>query len=88
MNIDKKKGRYFRTSSFYISCYLFAMGLELVNIDRTNPQRAEFVFIDIPEREMLMESYNYARENSPEVKVDARKFVWAIKTLKDKLYQQ
>jgi len=80
--------RYFRTSSFYLATFLFVKGLELANIDKTdNPKRAHFVFIDSPEREVLLESFNFGKENSPEVMVDARKFVMAIKMLKDKLYQ-
>lgn len=83
-----KDSRYFRLSSFYLAAFLFTKGLVLVNIDRTNdPKRAEFVFIDTPEREILINSFSFSREDSPEVTIDARKFVLAIKTLKEKLYQ-
>ena len=86
--INKKDNRYFRISSFYVAAFLFAKGLELVNIDKiTNPKRAQFVFRDIPEREILLKNYNFAKENEPGVMIDARKFVMAIKMLKDKLYQ-
>lgn len=82
------KNKYFKTASFYIATFLFAKGLELVSIDKiTDPKRARFVFIDSPEREHLMESFNFGRENVPEVMIDARKFTTAIKVLKDKLYQ-
>lgn len=80
--------RYFRTSSFYAAAFLFAKDQTLVNIDKvTDPKRAQFVFLDTPERETLLQSFNFAKEDSPEVMVDARKFVMAIKMLKDKLYQ-
>lgn len=82
------KDKYFRTTSFYVATFLFAKGLELVDIDRTaDPKRARFVFINSPERELWLESFNFGKENTPEVMIDARKFVMAIKTLKDKLYQ-
>ena len=85
---SKKDDRYFRISSFYVASFLFAKGLELVNVDKiTNPKRAQFVFRDSPERETLVKSYNFAKEDSPEAMIDARKFVMAIKMLKDKLYQ-
>lgn len=89
MSIDKNKdSRYFRTSSFYTASFLFANGLELVNIDSTsNPKKKEFVFKNTPEREMLLQSYNFAPEDAPEAKIDARKMVMAIKMLKDKLHQ-
>jgi hypothetical protein len=81
--------RYFRTSSFYTACFLFAKDQTLVNIDRvSDPKRAQFVFLDSPERELLLQNFNFAKEDSPDVLVDARKFVTAIKQLKEKLYQE
>lgn len=80
--------RYYKTSSFYLASFLFAKDLELVGIkDTSNPRKKEFVFRDSPERERLLQCYNFAPENSPEVKIDVRKFVFAIKTLKDKIHQ-
>lgn len=83
-----KDDRYFRLTSFYTACFLFSKGLELVNIevDPTNPKRSQFVFRDTPERELLIQNYNFAKEDSPEVMIDPRKLVTAIKMLKDKLY--
>ncbi|OGM98509.1 MAG: hypothetical protein A2915_00925 [Candidatus Yanofskybacteria bacterium RIFCSPLOWO2_01_FULL_41_34] len=81
------KNKYFRTANFYAACYLFSRGLELVGINKDNPQKCEFVFIDIPEREILLAAFNFGKENSPEMMVDFRKAVLAIRTLKDKLYQ-
>lgn len=82
------KDKYFKTTSFYLASFLFAKGLELVNIDRTaDLKRKEFVFLDSPDRELWLESFNFGKENNPEVMIDARKFVMAIKMLKDKLYQ-
>ena len=81
--------RYFRTNSFYTATYLFVKGLTLVNIDKvTDSKRAYFVFLDTPERELLIKNFSFAGDDSPEVMVDARRFVIAIKTLKDKLYQE
>ncbi|MDD5552072.1 MAG: DUF5659 domain-containing protein [Candidatus Pacebacteria bacterium] len=84
MNEDK----YFKTTNFYLAAFLFAKGLELVNIDKiTDPKRARFVFIDSPEREIYLETFNFGKENSPEIMVDARKLITAIRAVKDKLYQ-
>ncbi len=86
--IKNKDNRYFRTSSFYAAAFLFTKGLELVNVDRiADLKRAEFVFQDTSEREFLLHGYDYAKEDAPEVMVDARKLVIAIKALKEKLYQ-
>ncbi len=84
---SNKDFRYFRLANFYTAAFLFAKGLELVNIDRTDPKHSQFVFKDCPERELLVRRFNFAPEDSPEVLIDVRKFVMAIKMLKDKLYQ-
>ena len=56
--------RYFRTSNFYSAAFLFAKGQTLVNVDKlADPKRAQFVFMDSPEREPLLQNFNYA-ENS------------------------
>ena len=56
--------RYFRLTSFYPACFLFANGLELVNIeqDPANPKRSQFVFRDSPEREVLVRSFNFSKK--------------------------
>ena len=87
---NSHSNRYIRLTSFYTACFLFAKGLELVNVEKDpdNPKRCQFVFRDTPERETLIQNYNFAKEDAPEVLLDVRKFVVAIKTLKDKLYQE
>lgn len=80
--------KYYKTTSFYLASFLFASGCELVNIDKTtNPRRSSFVFANRPELQDHIQQYNYSPEGASEVQVDARKFVVAIKTLKEKLYQ-
>lgn len=82
-----KKDKYFKSSNFYQSAFLFAKGLKLVDIDRTDSKRCLFVFIDTPEREELLRFFNFGKEDAQEVMVDGRKIIAAIKILKDKLYQ-
>lgn len=82
-----REDKHFCTTSFYAAAFLSVKGLQLVNINRKNPRRCQFVFQDTPEREELLRVFNFAKEGSPEARVDARKFVIAIKTLKDALYQ-
>jgi len=80
--------KYFRTNNFYLAAFLFAKGLELVNIDRTDTKKCAFVFVETPERDFLLGAFNFGKENQSDVMVDARKLIFAVKTLKDKLYQQ
>lgn len=87
MNKDLYKDSY-QTSSFYTAVFCYVKGLQLIDIDRSDPKRAQFVFADTPNREHLLKRFNFAKRNSPEVMVDAREFVTAIKELKDKLYQK
>lgn len=86
--INQQDDRYFRISSFYAAAFLFAKGMELVNIDNLQRGRSVFVFRDTPEREAYLQAFNFAAEDAPDSMIDARKFVMSIKMLKDKLYQQ
>ncbi len=80
--------RYFRLQSFYQAAFLFAKGMELANVDKvSNSQRQTFVFVDSPEREGLIQKFINGKEGDPEALVDARKLITAIRTLKEKLYQ-
>lgn len=82
-----KNDRYFRTSSFQCSCFLFAKGMELADIDKiSNPKRSTFVFLDSPERPELLQAFDYGKEGDPTVMVDARKMMLATRQLKEKLY--
>ena len=85
-NKNKDKN-FYSTSSFYPACFLLCNGLQLININRGNPRRCEFVFQDSPEREKWLKDFNFAEEDTQEVLVDARKLINAIKTLKERLYQ-
>jgi hypothetical protein len=80
--------RYFQTTNFYQAVFLFAKGVELVNVDKTiNARRATFVFVNCPEIEELLQAFDYGKENDPSVMVDVRKIAVATRTLKEKLYQ-
>lgn len=84
----KQQEKYYRVNNFYLACFLFAKGFVLANIDKTkDPKRAEFIFVDEIGREEVVHQFNFSEEDSDEMRIDARKFVYAIKTLKDKLYQ-
>lgn len=78
---------YFRSSHFYLTAFLIAKGMTLTEVDKTDSRRAQFVFVDAPEREALVNSFNFSEKENPNASVDAREFIAAIKTLKDKLYQ-
>ena len=82
-----KNQNFYSTSNFYPACFLLCKGLHLVSIDRTDPHRCEFVLQDSPEREKWLNAFSFAEEDAPEVLVDARKLINAIKTLKERLYQ-
>lgn len=86
-NLSKNKN-LFKTNSFYPSAFLIAKGLSLVGIERADPKRANFVFQDRSDRQQLIQAFNFAEEDSPEVMVDVRKFVVAVRVLKDRLYQR
>lgn len=78
--------KYFPVANFYTAVFFLVKGLYLVNIENQNGGRSNFIFLDSPEREEILRNFNFAKENSPEVLVDARQFIATIKLLKDKLY--
>lgn len=81
--------KYFKTSSFYTAAFLFSKGMELVNVDKvSNPKRASFVFLDTADRESLLQSFNFGKEDDKGTLVDGRKLIASIRTLKERLYQE
>ena len=87
MSNKNKDKNFYSTSNFYPVCFLISKGLRLININRTNSPRCEFVFQDSPEREKWLSDFNFAPENKPSVMIDARQIITSIKMLKEKLYQ-
>jgi len=84
----KNEDKYYRTTSFQTATFLYAKGRELVNIDKLeNQKRATFVFLGSPYVEELAHEFSFAKEDSEIVMVDARKLAYAMKALKEKLYQ-
>ena len=80
--------KYHKTNSFYCAAFLFAKGLELVNVDRTDPRKCIFVFANHPDLELLLRVFNFAGNDDPAVMIDARKLIYAVKKLKDSLYEK
>lgn len=81
--------KYFQTTNFYLSAYLFAKNCELVNIDKLdNSNKATFIFVNSPELLGLVDIFNFGKENNPETLIDVRKTIFAIKKLKDLLYSR
>lgn len=89
-NLNKPSDdRYLRTTSFYVAAYLFSKNCELVNVDKTNdPKRAEFIFLNNPETDLLAHIFNFAKDQEPDLQVNVRSFITAIKNLKNLLYQK
>lgn len=75
------KKKHYKTSNFYLSAYLSCKGLELIDVDKSNPRKAVFVFIDSSERESLVRLFDFG-----EAPVNARKYSLTLKELKNKLY--
>jgi len=77
----KNEKKQFTLSDFYLAAFLRAKGLELLNIDFTNPRRALFVFEDKKDRQTLVEDFLFGR-----AKIEPKGFVSAIKELKQLLH--
>ena len=83
-----RNDKYFSSANLYLSAFLFAKGLELVNCDKTtDPQKAQFIFIDSPLREQYIAAYNFGLKDDSQVKIDARILIAAIRQLKNMVHQ-
>lgn len=88
MNMKNETSKYYRTADLPMASFLYAKGIELVNIDKlSDEKRAYFVFVESPLREELTHIYNFVPDDDERAFVDARKMIYANKTLKEKLYR-
>jgi len=76
----EKKGIY-KTSDLYIAAWLLSKGLEFRGIDRHNPRRSDFIFLDREDRPQLVQSFvcGQAMGNLPD-------FIYYIRKAKRLLY--
>lgn len=80
---------HFKTSGLYLAAFLYAKGAVLVDVDKhSDSRRAFFVFQGVEQCQHLVNEFNFSKENSKGLLIDARKLVSCIKALKEKLYQQ
>lgn len=84
--MDKNINKNQSTTNFYLAVFLSAKGLNIIGIDRSDSKRAKFIFAKAPQWERLIEAFSFAKDNDPEILIDVRKFITAIKSLKEKLY--
>lgn len=73
--------RYFRTLNLHLAAILFSQDFALVNVDKINPDNCEFVFLQSFELSETVERF----EKKLTIFVDARKLIYAWKTLRAKI---
>ncbi len=79
-----KKQETYSTASFYLGAFLIAKGVQLVGLNQTGDfTRRDFVFIDSPAREKLVNEYNFNQQ----IEVNVKDFVAAIRQLKSLLHE-
>lgn len=71
----------YRTSDFYLAATFLTLGMEVVGLDRTNPQRVVFRFRDHEDRRQWTRDYFAGA-----LRVNPAQFAAAIKALKAELY--
>lgn len=88
-NLNKyDSDRYYRTNQFNVAAFLFAKGFEIAGVDKTtNPRRADFIFPNSVELDIAVHEFNFAKDSSSEILINARTLFSAIKQLKNILYQ-
>ena len=82
--MKKVEQKTYNTTSFYLSCFLLAKGLQLVGLNQDDDSdRRTFVFVDLPMRSVLMNEYNFDEQ----CEVNVRDFIAAIRQLKALLHE-
>ncbi|MBA7499454.1 hypothetical protein ES704_02198 [subsurface metagenome] len=78
--MEKMDGQY-QTSDLYLAAYLLSMSLELLDVDRRDRRRCQFVFADRKDRAELVHSFmvGQATANLPD-------FIYHLKRAKRLLY--
>ena len=79
--MKKTMKNQFATSDFYTAVFLLSEEYRLVSIDKTDPRRFRFVFVDNEDRAKLLEGFF-----NGQARVEPRKFAAAIKELKSLMY--
>lgn len=79
--MKNEKNKQFTLSDFYLSAFLRAKSFRLLNIIKTNPRQALFVFEDKANRQSLVEDFLFGR-----TQIEPKSFVSAIKELKQLLH--
>lgn len=71
----------YRTSDFYVAAFLLLKGLQIQGLDRHNPRRCDFIFLDREDRPQLVQSFACGRAtgNLPD-------FIFYIRKAKRLLY--
>jgi hypothetical protein len=81
MKIKNEKKKEFLLSDFYAAVLLRSSGFNLISINKSDPRRFIFFFIDKASRIKLLDDFFAGR-----AKVEPRQFVAAIKELKSLMY--
>jgi hypothetical protein len=81
MRIKNENKSEFVLSDFYAAVFLSSSGFHLVGINKSDPRRFGFIFIDKPRRAKLLDDFFAGR-----AKVEPRNFTAAIKELKSLMY--
>ncbi len=87
MKTDKNNKNIYKTSSLNLSAFLYAKGVTLKGIEKSDSSnKSTFIFADASTCEDLTQIFNFAPDQDARTMVDARKLLEAIKSLKDRLY--
>lgn len=79
--MPNEQNNQFPLSDFYLAVFLRVKGLNIINIDKTNPRRALFVFEDSKDRKKLVGDFLFGR-----AQVEPKRFAAVIKELKQLLH--
>ena len=75
----------FKTSNLNLATFLTVKDFTLLKI-LNGSKRKTFIFEDTPELRELVRVFNFGKDNDPELMVDGRKVLGALREMKTRLY--
>lgn len=83
--MKKDTEKYYRTSGLNIAVFLYANNYQIAGINAVNGSQKEFVFINSPSLEELVEIYKFGSKNDERLLVGIHEVEQARRELLDRL---
>ena len=81
MDYTKNEDKYFYTTSFPLSCFLYAKGMQMSSPRDLGNRQKEFVFIKNEKLDELVDCYKFGLKEEKELLINVREYEQARREL-------